>query len=300
MKNCSSKKTSLISVVLIAIIAPLFLFSFVSIAFGEGANFKKLEVMIKPEYDVEKQVFLRFDGELDKTSMPAETFFYSPKDLIEDSTLNICAFNASNQMLCQTREKSIEGNYKKFKVPMPEKKFMFEGYFESIKDNNGQRTLEYTFKAAQDIKNLDISISQPKGASNFKVQPAGQASGKDEHGLQNSIYSFSNVKEGKEIKFNISYSKNDWNVSVEKADQASPESNETTTNLPGSAIFLAILGAIILTGGILFAFLMPSRKRARRPTAVAPKGKARFCTNCGTRLAEGAKFCANCGSKIEQ
>ncbi len=300
MKKYLNKRTCCaVSRIPIIVAMSVLLFSFASVAFSEGANFKQLDVTIKPEYDVEKKVFLRFDGKVDEVSMPTKTIFYSPKDIIEDSTLNICAFSESNQMLCQTREKSTEGNFLKFEVPMPEKKFMFEGYFESLKDNNGQRALEYTFKAAQNIEKLNIAIAKPKGASNFVVQPEPHSSSNDNDGLQNSTYSFSGVKEGKEYSFKISYDKKDWDVSVTKANAESPDANAgDSSGASGSAIYIAILSAIGLAGAILFAFSRVSRKSSGGPTSAGSKGKALFCTNCGTRLSQNTKFCASCGTQI--
>jgi len=298
MKRYLNKKTCYtVSRIPIIVAISVLLFSFASVAFSEGANFKQLDLKVKPEYDVEKKVFLELRGEVAETNMPSTVSFYSPKDM-EDSTLEICALNASNQMLCQTREKSVEGNFLKFKAPMPEKKFMMEGYFESLKDNNGKRTLEYSFKAAQNIEKLNIAIAKPKGASNFVVQPEPHSSGNDNDGLQNSIYSFSGVKEGKEYVFKISYDKKDWDVSVTKTDATSPNTNAgDSSGASGSAIFIAILSAIGLASAILFAFFRVSRKSPGEPMSAGSKGKALFCTNCGTRLAQNAKFCANCGAQ---
>ena len=299
MKRYLNKKTCYaVSRIPIIVALSVLLFSFASVAFSEGANFKQLGVVVKPEYDVEKKVFLRFDGEVGEVGMPTKAIFYSPKDIIEDSTFSICAFSESNQMLCQTREKSTEGNFLKFKVPMPEKKFMFEGYFESLKDNNGQRALEYTFKAAQNIEKLNIAIAKPKGASNFVVQPEPHSSSSDNDGLQNSTYSFSGVKEGKEYSFKISYDKKDWDVSVTKTEGADQNSStEDSSGASGSAIFIAILSAIGVAGAILFAFTKVSRKSTGATIPAESKGKALFCSNCGTRLAQNAKFCANCGAQ---
>ena len=300
MKRYLNKKTCYtVSRIPIIIAMSVLLFSLASVAFSEGANFKQLDVAVKPEYDVEKKVFLELRGEVAETNMPSNVTFYSPKDLIEDSTLNICAFNASNQMLCQTREKSVEGNYLKFKSPMPEKKFMMEGYFESLTDDNGKRTLEYSFKAAQNIEKLNMAMVKPKGASNFVVQPAPHSSANDSDSLQNSLYSFSNVKEGTEYNFKISYDKNDWDVSVTKTEgAASNSSTGDSSDASGSAIFIAIFSAIGLAGAILFAFSRVSRKSSGAPTSAGSKGKALFCSNCGTRLAQNAKFCASCGTQI--
>lgn len=55
---------------------------------------------------------------------------------------------------------------------------------------------------------------------------------------------------------------------------------------------LAAAQAVLCEHG---GFTAPSHHPAQEPT---PSGASRFCTNCGTRLPEGARFCSNCGSPL--
>jgi hypothetical protein len=294
------KKVSLFVLVSLLLV---FAFSNLALAATEEANFKVLNVSIKPEFDKEKTTLIMYEGELaEDTKLPSKVSYYAPKEIIDDETLQFCALSAKGDHLCQVREKTAEGIYLKYSGPMPEVKTMFEGYVPNIKDEGGKKSVDYTFKAAQDIKELNIAVVEPKGASDYKIDPASSATAKDNDGLNNSIYTFKDVKKGKEYNYKISYVKQGWGVSVVKQENADPNAPTSgSTGLSIWAIFGAILGAGVVAAGILFAFIKMGQGGGGggRPTPVAPKGKARFCVNCGSRLTGQDKFCPSCGSKLK-
>lgn len=277
----------------------LLVFASSNLAFAAEANFKTLHVSVKPEYDKEQKIFYMHLGELNNSG---QVSVYAPKDIINDQTIQFCYINPQNQHLCQPREKTQEGNYTKFSGNIPGKNFMFEGYSPSIKDSNGKKSFDYSFKAGQDIDEISIAMVEPKGASNFKVKPAAQSTTTDDDGLNNSLYTYKNVKKGTEYKFDVSYKKDGWDVSVTKP-QTSGQSNTTSSggSISGWGVFGAIIAALLVAGGALFAFAKWSGQGGvggMKPPPVAPKGGARFCTNCGTRIG-GGKFCPNCGTKVK-
>lgn len=294
MKTLNFRKqvSLLVSIVL------LFIFAFTNLAFAAEVNFKTMHVSVKPEYDKEQKIFYMYQAKLYNTG---DVSVYAPKEIINDQTIQFCALTPQNQHLCQPREKTEEGIYAKFSGNIPQKAFMFEGYSQNIKDSNGQRSFQYSFKAAQNIDELNVAIVEPKGASNYKVKPASQSTTTDSDGLNNHTYTYKNVKKGTEYKFDASYTKTGWDVS--KIAQTNDQTGATTGGgISGWTIFGAIVAALVVAGGALFAFARFSGQGgvgSIKPTPVAPKGKARFCTNCGTRLG-GGKFCPNCGAKASK
>ncbi|TET53912.1 MAG: zinc ribbon domain-containing protein [Actinobacteria bacterium] len=300
MKNFKGKR-------LLLLVAIMLTFAFMStnLAFAANANLKSLEVQIKPEYDKEKTVFMMLTGELDQAASSSDKLtIYTPSTIIQDTSLHFCALDASGQHQCQTYDKATVGNLFKFDLPMPQNTFQIEGYFESIKDNGGKKTLDYTFKAGQDIDELTISLTHPKGATNYKTSPPAQSTANDNNGLKNHGYSFDNVKKGKEYKFNISYTKKGWDVSLERSGMGAAASSKSTGQSGSGTSALTILIAFIVAialSAVIFTFFSKrsSEGTSRKQAPVPPKGKSRFCANCGTRLQGGAKFCPNCGSKTK-
>jgi len=302
MRKSYLKKTVLLLVLTTFLASTLF--NVLAFAAEEEASFKTLNASIKPEFDKEQKLFVMFEGELaDGTKLPSKVSFYAPKDIVDDESLEFCAVNAQGEMLCQVREKNAEGIYMKFNGPMPENKFMFEGYSPGIKDDGGKKSFTYSFKAAQDIEELNIAMAQPKGASDYKINPPAKSTSADNDGLDNFLYTFKDVKKGKEYSFKVNYVKEGWDISVE------PKSNTQTptqdsgggSGVSALTIILSVIGAAVIAGGIVFAFVKSGQgggggTGGGRPTPVAPKGKARFCSNCGSRLTSG-KFCPNCGAK---
>ncbi|KKL51318.1 hypothetical protein LCGC14_2296710, partial [marine sediment metagenome] len=293
MKTVNIRKKAILALTLGLIV----LFTFSSFTLAAQAKINKLDVAIKPEYDKEKTVFRSYTGELSETLQ--KMIWYTPTTLLEDSTLHFCAIMEDGAHSCQLREKETVGDLYKITTPMPRKEFLSEGYFESIKDNDGKKTLDYTFKAGHDIDELNLFIAEPKNSKNFKVEPAGQKTGQDGDGLNNAIYAYKNVKKDKEYKFKISYDKKGWDVSLERSGMGAAATSSNTGNSSSTNIFAVlgvVLGFVAIGGGALFYFSNKANAKGARPSPVAPKSKARFCSNCGSRLSSG-KFCPNCGAK---
>ncbi len=293
MKTVNIRKKAILALTLGLIV----LFTFSSFTLAAQAKINKLDVAIKPEYDKEKTVFQSYTGELSETLQ--KMIWYTPTTLLEDSTLHFCAIMESGSHSCQLREKETVGDLYKITTPMPRKEFLSEGYFESIKDSDGKKTLDYTFKAGHDIDELNLFIAEPKNSKNFKVEPAGQKTGQDGDGLNNAIYAYKNVKKDKEYKFKISYDKKGWDVSLERSGMGAAATSSNTGNSSSTnplAVMGVVLGFVAIGGGTLFYFSNKASAKGTRPSPVAPKSKARFCSKCGSRLSNG-KFCPNCGAK---
>lgn len=295
-KKISAKHIRLLSITALM----LLLFSFAQVSAAQAA-IEKLDVTIKPEFDKEKAVFLNLVGELEGPSAD-KLDFYMPKTLLEDDTLHFCAI-VSGEHQCQLREKEVVGNFNKISVPMPSKEFTIEGYFESIEDSNGKKTLDYTFKAGDDINDLQINITQPKNSKNFTVSPTAREKGTDDNNLNNAVYSYTNVKKGKEYNFKISYQKEGWSVAFSREGMGQAATALASTGgsdaNPVTIIGIVLL-ALALTGGGFYAFSKMSQSQSGSRKVSIPKGqgKGRFCTNCGSRLSGPAKFCPSCGKRI--
>lgn len=276
----------------------LFIFALNNFAFAAEVNFKTLHVSVKPEFDQEQKIFYNYAGVLENTG---DVSVYVPKEIINDQSLQFCAISPQGEHLCQPREKNDEGIYSKYSGNIPQKDFLFEGYAPTIKESNGAKTFQYSFKAAQDVAELNIAIVEPKGASDFKINPSAQSTAADNDGLNNNNYSYKNVKKGKEYKFDVSYKKDGWEVSVVNPEKSGQPAATASGGggVSGLTVIGAIIAALLVAGGALFAFTKWSGQGGSgsgRPAPAAPKGKSHFCTNCGTRIV-GGKFCPNCGAK---
>ena len=86
------------------------------------------------------------------------------------------------------------------------------------------------------------------------------------------------------------------------------------TGAENSVLIFCIAGGIVLAAVIIISALLLKRKSSakktapptsdssiigdRQPTpAQQPAAPAKFCKDCGAKIAEGEKFCKNCGAK---
>lgn len=268
-------------------------------AFG-ATGVDELTMYVRPEYDKAQTVFIWGRGKLSGSS-EQKVAFTIPKT-VDDSTIHICQLDESGETVkCFLREKdAVAGGFAISAQVTPD--FKTEYYY-PLTINGSKKSTSWTYKTDFDVKKLTISLAEPTGAGNIKVNPKAQSTSTDDQNFKLHNYTFSNVKAGQALKFDVSYtrSSNDASLDFQGGQQQSGGSSGVgDTN--GLTIIAIVIGSVLVAGVGLFAFSKMSgtgnARSSRRPTPVAPKGKARFCTNCGSRINSG-KFCPNCGSAVK-
>jgi hypothetical protein len=184
----------------------------------------------------------------------------------------------------------------------------------------GGRSFPLLFQVPLDATTLDLRVQEPARATDFKVQPFIQGSGKAQDGFTYAATTFPEVKAGSTLGYLVSYSKPDGDPSTNPTKSASAPVN--TNNV----LLAAILIIVVCVGGVVVYLLYrgagraaPTKGRARprtrpgpaappvatkvkRPAANSPnvatnrgQSGSRFCFACGDELVKKARYCASCG-----
>lgn len=262
----------------------------------------ELTMYVRPEYDKAETVFIWGRGTLSGSSNQ-KIAFTIPKT-VDDNTIHICQLDESGETVkCYLREKDAVADGFKISAQSETSDFKTEYYY-PLTINGSKKSTIWTYKADFDVKKLTISLAEPTDASNFKTTPKAQSTAVDDQNFKLHNYTFPNVKADKAIKFAVNYTRSKSDASLDfqgGQQQGGGSSGVGDTN--GLTIIAIVIGSVLVAGVGLFAFSKMSgtsgkNRSSRRPTPVAPKGKARFCTNCGSRIT-GGKFCPNCGSAVK-
>lgn len=186
----------------------------------------------------------------------------------------------------------------------------------------GGRSFPLLLQVPLDAGTLELQVQEPARATDFKVQPLIQRSGKAEDGFAYAGKTFPEVKAGSTLGYVVSYSKPDGDPSTNPKKSAPAE---VSTN---NVLLAAILIIVVCIGGFVVyrlyrnpgrATSTPTKGRARprtRPSPAAPpvavkdkrpagnarhvatnRGEAgsRFCIACGEELIKKARYCGSCG-----
>lgn len=131
-------------------------------------------------------------------------------------------------------------------------------YYYNPLPGTGSKTFTYKFQANMPVDQPQVHVYQPLKATDFKMEPVGQALGADSQGFQIYGVNPSTLKTGDKIEVKVSYTKNDPKPSVDppSASQGAtggagqtPQSSKS--QLSSAAIIVPI--AAILIGIIVIA-----------------------------------------------
>jgi hypothetical protein len=216
----------------------------------------------------------------------------------------------------------------KLTYELPSANFHWEYYVDREPSGN-DRQIKYVFEAPYAIGNLRVAVQQPKGSTNFSLNPPAASTEQDTQGLTYHIVNRESVAAGEKVEIGINYTKTDTSLTAPQLNVTNP--GAAAANAPAAATsgnatdwlpWVLIGVGVALLGGILAYWLLsrrqpepepapaPAGKTARpaastqkplptvpaRPAAPKPAGPVAFCHNCGTALKAEDKFCSQCGT----
>lgn len=140
-----------------------------------------------------------------------------------------------------------------------------------------------------------------------QVSPIGQQQFTDSAGFFTQRYDYDSLEENEALSFAVEYVKEDVVPSLEDFDEDSSANS-------GVIIAVVIAGCVAIAGILYWALRKPSptvKGEKRRTSGGGIRGRdvgitaetptrARFCTQCGSRLQRSARFCSACGAKAAE
>jgi hypothetical protein len=171
-------------------------------------------------------------------------------------------------------------------------------------------------------RQVTLSLRQPSGASNIRLEPALTAAGLDDLGNPQYAADLGAREAGEAIQLAVSYDKADAMPSLAAAPTVAAGSPVGTGQEDGSTfpdwVPLAVgvgLGLVVAAGAVFLinrsrqasgdtrqARRRKAREAGRSPEVREPRpvqtgvGQDQFCRQCGQKFASGDRFCRNCGA----
>ncbi|MFH0941562.1 MAG: zinc ribbon domain-containing protein [Chloroflexota bacterium] len=296
----------------LSLILLLFAVSLFSIADGpsvlaqgelEPAGFKNVRLWLNPEYD-DPRLLVMLEGKIDGVTAPARVRFLVPQAA---EMYSAGSKDAQGKYTGGPPERQASGipGWDEISYMVKTDTFRME-YYDPIITGQPAKTISYEFRSRYPISGLTVTVQQPRRATDFRVQPAGNATGSplvDTEGFRVIQYLYPVLASGSPLSFEIAYHKSDSEPALPTPDSGKSPSSP---NSPADLLWVGVILAALLVVGVLWILKSrPGKKAARRPQAkssAAFRAKAQpgagFCRNCGRPLKSTDKFCTNCGAKV--
>jgi hypothetical protein len=243
------------------------------------------DLTIRPEFDTPDVLVINQATLINRSSTPFQgrVGFRVPKGA---QLSMVCEIGSSGGHECQPYKTEDRGDYLEVwwnasKSISPGVGFpVFVEFYYNPLGSGSKKQFTYDFRPVYPMDSLNVTVTEPKGATNFRLDPAASFSEKAANSLTDWRYSFSN-REAAPMTFTVSYDKADNTPSVprEGADDkpsgqgggasnagaapaapspgaVGPASNDT------SRLALAGLALAALTGSI--AYVVSSRGKGKR------------------------------------
>lgn len=275
-----STKTSKLGIIMSLFV--LF-FTFVPTAvFADTQTFKvtKFDVAVQPEYD-DPRTLVIYEGDFinpgpDTIKKGTPVNFIIPKsaDPNDPKGLEIgmaCEVNSSGGHDCQPYDTkdlgdgTLELSWKTSKDIAPNQKYpiFLEFYY-----NNGakapNKSFEFKFRPTYNLDALNIAVTAPAAASNFKLDPFATGTNQDGNGLTKYFLNFSNKTPKDLVLVKITYVKGDDKPSFEKrqvgnqTQQDSSSGGKSPWSSP-TVLIPALLFVVVLVLLLIFALKNPKQ-----------------------------------------
>lgn len=300
------KKLSLVLLLLLAIS----LFSFAGAPVSaegepEPTGFKNVRLWVNPEYD-DPRLLVMLRGQIAGVAAPATVRFLVPQSAFMNSAGSIDTQGKYNGGPPARKASAIPG-WDEISYVVKTDNFVVE-YYDPIIIGQPAKTISYEFRSLYPISGLTVAVQQPRQASDYRVQPADNATGSplvDTEGFKVMQYSYPELASGLPVSFEITYNKSDSEPSLPPPNSGASGS-PVSSNSPADLLWVGIILAALLVVGVLWILKSrPGKKAARRPQGKSsassrPKGQpgARFCRKCGRPLKSADKFCTSCGARV--
>lgn len=243
---------------------------------------QQLDLSIWPEYD-RPQVLVIYNGVLqNNTGKPFQGEIRY--NLPQGAEVNmVCELEKG--MLCQPYNiVQTEGGqqvvWRPSRAIQPGETFpvMFEYYYNPV-SGAGKRDLEIDLAPGFAVGQLRVTVQEPLRASEFKLDPPPQSTGKEEvqgQTFTTYYYSYSNFPADGKLRFRLSYNKADANPSVSNAAKQASTSAQEGKGLNFSTSFnptiIVLLAAFV---AVLLVFLFVALRQQPAPAAAGGNHRAR-------------------------
>jgi hypothetical protein len=280
----------------------------------------RLRIELWPEFD-QPSVLVLYSGEVAGASAEVTLTFAMP----EGATFNAAAYTDPETGDLLQAQSSIDGGA--VTMTSPNGTFHVEFYDPSFDTSAAERSYSYAWGGEYAVTTLEWAAQQPPTAQDFTTDPAGILITGD-LGLQYTQTTVTDLAAGDTSSFSFTYTKADSALTADllpspgaaQEDSTAPEDSQPqgTINTTTVLITMLVLAGVGLIGGGLYLYNRsreeqeaspspyspPSRRRGRTKGRArsAPPGEApRFCTNCGTPVADPSdRFCRNCGASLRR
>ena len=306
--NIAITKLKIVTAVTIFTLASLFIGSIPVYAQNESESFKNVELWIYPEYD-DPRLLVMLEGQIEGTEPPAEVRFLVPSTAEMYSAGSKDAQGNYSGGPPDRKSSSIQG-WDEISYQVTTNTFRVE-YYNPIIFGNPEKTISYMFRSLYPISDMEITVQEPIGSTDFTVTPEGDRF-VDVAGFNSYLYRYTNLNADTTIQFDITYTKTATEPSLSLSGETFPPSSQASGENDTSdyTLILVILAVIVVI--IVAVFIWQRRKvpvtRAERRRAARKNGRPilqdstpapKFCSQCGNPIDKNDKFCASCGAKIQ-
>lgn len=284
-----------------------------------GGTLSDLQIAVWPEYD-QPAVLVIYDGTLDAgVSLPQQIRLPIPAE----ATVHAVAYRSEEGQLLTLPwavETTDQGPVVVFETEEP--RFVVE-YYADIIAPPPQRSFDLPLALPAAASQVTLSLRQPTGASNIRIDPALASAGLDSLGNPQYTGSLGAGEAGETIRLAVSYDKASAAPSVVVAATPSPEEEPAAAVQADSGtlpdwvpVAIGVGLGLVVAGGAIYLInrsrqasgdtRQARRRKARqagrgreprepRP-ASADTGQDQFCRQCGQKFTATDRFCRNCGA----
>jgi hypothetical protein len=175
-----------------------------------------------------------------------------------------------------------------------------------------KRSFRFVWPGGVTVGSLSFQIQRPRGAAEFRVQPAPNRQWEGEDGLGYALVELGPQKPSSKPSIEIGYEKESAALTAAERKPPPPEAPRSapavseTREEPASPVpwwVLAGGGALLVFLGAAVLFIRrdagaPATKR-KTPSERASDGQNPiFCHECGTKCRRTDTFCMNCGTRL--
>lgn len=289
----------------------------------EPITIERLQIDIWPEYDQPSLLVIYHLTLAAETQLPANISLRIPARA--GAPYNLAFQNVDGMLLNLEYSTQTQGDWLVLNFVALSSVLQIEYYDPSLVIQNDLHSFDYTWPADVRVRNLTVSLQQPRSATQMTTSMAGanQQTGTDN--LQYFIADYGLVDSGKPLNIHVTYQKTDNALSVSAAPVApiQPTGSTNTNALPtassGSSntpwvILLAV--AVLLAAGSLFWYFLQQRRQTQTASLRHRHTPGRspsldeigfddtegtlYCPQCGRRAASGDLFCRTCGTSMRK
>lgn len=248
-------------------------------AYAENSSplkISKMGISVMPEYDTPDVLVLYSLTFQNDSTQPysGEVRFPVPKG----TSSNIVTENVNNNdqhvnVSVEDKGDSAEFVWKPLQPIQPKATYQIhlEYYYNSL-PGTGSKSFTYKFVANMPVDQPQVHVYQPLKATDFKMEPVGQALGTDSKGFQVYGINSSSLKPGDKIEFKVSYTKNDPKPSVDPPSASQGAAGGTGQTPATSKSQLSSAAIIFPLAAILIGVVLIGVKALRKSeTEVDPE-----------------------------